>query len=63
MYLRAAVSHNGSQGLHKPLQLLQRGCQFGETTTYFLGQKGNQYPPLSFPYFYMLVNQGPLRQS
>ena len=42
MYLRAAVSHNDSQGLHKPLQLLQRGYQFGEMTTYFLGQKGNQ---------------------
>ena len=46
-----------SHGLHKPLQLLQRRNTFGE-----LGEN-NELRSLSFPYFCMSVNLGPLQQS
>ena len=58
-----APNQRFSQGLHKPLQLLQSWSPFGEITTYLLDQRWSWYAPLSFPYFCMPVNHGPWLQS
>ena len=55
-----APNQRFSQGLHKPLQLLQSWSPFGEITTYLLDQRWSWCAPLSFPYFCMPVNHGPL---
>ena len=54
-----APNQRFSQGLHKPLQLLQSWSPFGEITTYLLDQRWSWCSPLSFPYFCMPVNHGP----
>ena len=57
-----APNQRFSQGLHKPLQLLQCWSPFGEITTHLLNQRWSWCAPLSFPYFCMPVNHGPWLQ-
>ena len=39
LFQMMAPNQRFSQGLHKPLQLLQHGSPFGEITTYLLDQR------------------------
>ena len=63
LFQMMASNQRFSQGLHKPLHLLQSWNPFGEITTYLLDQRWIWCAPLSFPYFCMPVNHGPWLQS
>ena len=58
-----APNQRFSQGLRRPLQLLQGWGPFGEMTACLLDQRWSWCAPLSFPYFCMPVNHGPWLQG
>ena len=62
LFQMIARNQKFSQGLHKPLQLLQSWSLFREITTYLLDQMWSWCPPLSFPYVCRPVNHGPWLQ-